>query len=109
MKTNLPAVFNVKSFLKAFIVTAVFCMGNSAFAAPSETIGSPLVTVNSIQKSTSSPTNAASVQFTVTFSGTVTGVNTGNFSLTTSGVTGASVTSVGGSGSTYTVTVNTGT
>ncbi|MCX6035697.1 MAG: right-handed parallel beta-helix repeat-containing protein [Chloroflexi bacterium] len=55
-----------------------------------------------------SPTSAASVNFIVTFSESVTGVDEINFSLTTMGVSGASVTGVSGSGSIYTVTVNTG-
>ena len=54
------------------------------------------------------PTSATSVGFTVTFSEPVTGVDTGDFSLTTSGVTGASISSVSGSGATYKVNVNTG-
>jgi len=59
------------------------------------------------------PTNLASVSFTVTFSESVTGVDTAlpfnDFSLTTTGVTGASITSVTPvSGTTYTVRVNTG-
>ncbi|MFP4438821.1 MAG: Ig-like domain-containing protein [Chloroflexaceae bacterium] len=54
------------------------------------------------------PTNAASVDFTVTFSKAVLGVDSGDFSLSNTGVTGASVTSVTGSGSSRTVTVNTG-
>ena len=55
-----------------------------------------------------SPTNFVSVDFTVTFSEAVTGVAVSDFSLTTIGVTGASVTGVSGSGSVYIVTVNTG-
>jgi hypothetical protein len=67
-------------------------------------------TVSSINRVSATPTNAASVQFLVTFSESVTGVNTARFSLlTTGGVTGASITSVSGSGATRTVTVNTGT
>ena len=69
-----------------------------------------LSAINSINLATISPTNAASVQYTVTFSAAETGVTTSNFPLTTTGtVSGASVTSVAGSGTTYTVTVNTGT
>ena len=48
------------------------------------------------------------MHFTVTFSKAVTGVDINDFSLTTSGVSGASVTGVSGSGSLYTVTVNSG-
>jgi gliding motility-associated-like protein len=70
----------------------------------------PGITVSSVTRTGSNPTNANSVQFTVTFSGTGNNVTTSAFSLNTSGsVTGSSVTSVSGSGSTYTVTVNTGT
>jgi CSLREA domain-containing protein len=65
--------------------------------------------VMSITRANTNPTNAASVDFTVTFSESVTGVDAGDFELTTSGVTGASITSVSGSGAAYTVTVNTGT
>ena len=54
------------------------------------------------------PASASSVAFTVTFSEAVTGVNTGDFALTTTGVTGASIAAVSGSGTTYTVTINTG-
>ncbi|MBI5839740.1 MAG: S-layer homology domain-containing protein [Chloroflexi bacterium] len=65
--------------------------------------------VTSILRADTSPTSAASVNFTVTFSESVNGVDTGDFSLTTSGVSGATVSGVSGTGSSYTVTVNTGT
>jgi beta-lactamase superfamily II metal-dependent hydrolase len=65
-------------------------------------------TVSSITRVNTSPTNAPSVDFTVTFSQSVTGVDASDFALTTAGVTGASVTGVTGSGTTYTVSVNTG-
>ncbi|MCL4825114.1 MAG: Ig-like domain-containing protein, partial [Anaerolineales bacterium] len=65
--------------------------------------------VMSITRADPNPTNAASVNFTATFSEAVTGVDAGDFDLTTTGVTGASITSISGSGATYTVTVNTGT
>ncbi|MCC6490971.1 MAG: hypothetical protein IT364_26020, partial [Candidatus Hydrogenedentes bacterium] len=55
-----------------------------------------------------SPTNAASVQYSVTFSEPVNGVNASDFALTTVGITGASVTAVSGSADSYTVTVATG-
>ncbi len=67
---------------------------------------SPIVT--SITRASTSATSASSVNFTVTFSENVTGVDVADFSLTTTGVSGASVTSVSGSNSTYTVSVNTG-
>jgi hypothetical protein len=66
--------------------------------------------VLSITRADPNPTSAASVNFTVTFSEAVTGVDMGDFSLTPTGsLSGAGVTSVSGSGSTYTVTVSTGT
>ncbi|HXA18384.1 MAG TPA: lamin tail domain-containing protein [Thermoanaerobaculia bacterium] len=69
----------------------------------------PAPTVSSIVRANASPTNAASVNYTVTFSQSVTGVDATDFTLTLAGVSGASVTGVSGSGTTYTVTVNTGT
>ncbi|MGQ0619010.1 MAG: matrixin family metalloprotease [Panacagrimonas sp.] len=64
--------------------------------------------VEDIRRLDASPTGATTVRFTVVFDQAVTGVGRSDFSLTTSGVSGASVTSVGGSGATRTVTVNTG-
>ena len=49
-----------------------------------------------------------SVQFTVTFSEAVSGVDATDFVTAQSGVSGSSVTNVSGSGASYTVTVNTG-
>src|SRR6185369_6418885 len=67
----------------------------------------PLVT--SIVRVGPSPTEVASVDFTVNFSLAVTGVDSADFSLTTTGaISGALVTNVSGSGNTYTVTVGTG-
>ena len=48
-----------------------------------------------------------SVDFSVNFSKIVAGVDVNDFSLTTTGITVASITNVSGSGSVYTVTVNT--
>ena len=59
------------------------------------------------------PTTAASVDFTVTFDESVTGVDVlsaggfDDFSVNASGPTGATITAVVGSGTTYTVTVST--
>jgi large repetitive protein len=58
---------------------------------------------------TANPTASNTISFEVEYSGNVTGVGTGSFALTTTGVTGASVNSVTGSGNSYTVVVNTGT
>ena len=67
-------------------------------------------TVQSINRAGTTPTNAASVSWTVLFSESVTGVDASDFALVTTGaVTGATITTVSGSGSQYTVTANTGT
>ncbi len=56
-----------------------------------------------------SPANLASVDFTVTFSEPVTGVDNNDFTLTKTGsVSGMTVSGVSGTDSVYTVTVNTG-
>ncbi len=85
--------------------------GNGNFTSGEEyTVDRTAPMVMSIVRAGSNPTGATSVQFTVTFSEDVTGVNAGDFALTTSGVTGASITSrTQITPSTYTVTVNTGT
>ncbi len=66
-------------------------------------------TALSINRANSNPITAASVDFTVTFSESVTGVSSANFSLVQGGgLTGAAITSVAGTGATRTVTVSTG-
>ena len=65
--------------------------------------------VQSINRVGTTPTNAASMSWTVLFSESVTGVDASDFALATTGVTGATITSVSGNGSQYTVTANTGT
>ena len=67
----------------------------------------PMVT-SSIRSSVN-PSSASSVDFTVTFSESVTGVDTSDFTLTTTGVSIVTVGGVSGSGNVYTVAVNTGT
>jgi hypothetical protein len=72
-------------------------------------VGTTAPSVVSSLRADPNPTTAASVHFTVTFSEAVTGVDTADFTLTATGVTGASVTSVSSSLTIYTVNVNTGT
>ena len=62
--------------------------------------------VSSIIRAATTPTNATSVSFTVTFAESVTGVGTSDFSLNTTDGANGSIASVSGSGTTYTVTVN---
>jgi hypothetical protein len=65
--------------------------------------------VTTIARVNPNPTAAFSVDFSVTFSETVTGVDTTDFSLSTTGtINGAVVSGVSGAGTTYTVTVSTG-
>ena len=67
-------------------------------------------TVSSVERVSASTTNSSSVQFSVTFSEPVTGVDTSDFTPTTTGtLSGVSVNGVTGAGASYTVTVNTGT
>jgi gliding motility-associated-like protein len=67
-------------------------------------------TISSINRETpaGSVANTSTVEFSVIFASGVTGVDATDFSLTTTGVSGASITGISGSGSTYTITVNTG-
>jgi hypothetical protein len=64
--------------------------------------------VSSIIRTDTNPTNASTVNFSITFSEPVTGVAADDFYLNTTGVTGTMITTVSGSGTTYIVTVNTG-
>lgn len=64
--------------------------------------------VASATRASANPTNAASVDFALTFSENVTGVDISDFALTASGLTGANVSAVNGADDTYTVSVTTG-
>ena len=64
--------------------------------------------IASITRADTNPTNASSVDFTVIFSETVTGVNATDFTLSTTGLISTFITSVNGADDTYTVTVGTG-
>ncbi|MFZ5879128.1 MAG: S-layer homology domain-containing protein [Chloroflexota bacterium] len=61
-----------------------------------------------IRRADPDPTASATVDFTVTFTEPVTGVTLDNFTLTTTGVSDATVSGLAGSGASYTLTVNTG-
>ncbi len=65
--------------------------------------------VSSIVRAGADPAVTATVDFTVTFSTDVTGVDSGDFQLATTGnLPGAAITNVSGGGDTYTVTVTVG-
>ena len=84
--------------------------GASAAALHTVNPAAPAPTVISITPADATPTNAASVHWTVTFSTSVSGVDAGDFQLVNSGLTGSpAITSVSaGPASTYTVTASTG-
>jgi CSLREA domain-containing protein len=66
------------------------------------------ISVTSILRADTNPTNSSSVHYSVTFNVPVTGVDASDFSLTVSGVSGAAVSSISGSDATYTATIDTG-
>ena len=82
-------------------------IGAIEYVAPVGDLTPP--TVASVTRADANPTTGPEVGFTVTFSEAVTGVDTGDFALTTSGISGASIVSLSGSNSVYSVRVNTGT
>lgn len=65
--------------------------------------------VSAITQVGSGPISTATTQFTVTFNQNVVGVDLGDFQIVSTGISGAQVAGITGSGTTYTVTVNTGT
>ncbi len=71
------------------------------------TIGGSAPSISTITRQNNSTTNAQNVNYLVTFSESVSGVDAADFTLTTN-LSGASITNVSGSGNTYTVSVNTG-
>jgi hypothetical protein len=64
--------------------------------------------VQSITRLDPNPTGATSVHFIVAYSEAVTGVDSSDFSLAVTGLTGVSITALSGGSSAYIVTVNTG-
>ncbi len=85
--------------------------GNGSFTTGEDyTIDKTPPSVVSSTRNNPSPTALSTVSFLVTFSESVTGVDSADFTLTNTGsIAGASVGSVTGSGATRTVNVNTGT
>ena len=83
---------------------------SAVFGSPaSVSIDMTSPTVGSIVRVGEALTNASSVDFTVTFSEAVTAIDVNDFAtIETDTLTGTSVTEVSGSGTTYTITVDTG-
>ena len=100
---------------KSITASVTNAAGNvsASSAALSLTLDTTAPTVSSIAKTTATNswsvtngTSASSVQFTVNFSESVTGVDASDFSITSAGsVSGAAITNVSGSGAAWTVTV----
>ena len=84
--------------------------GNGSFTSgEAYTIDRSAAIVTGSLRADTNPTAAESVNFTVIFSESVSGVDASDFFLTTTGaIAGASITGISGSGNTYTVTVGTG-
>ena len=87
------------------------CNGTTdTYALNNSIVVSQPPTVLSINRLTTSPTAESSVEWTVNFSESVTGVDASDFLLVQGGgLSGASIASVSGSGATWTVTASTGT
>lgn len=79
--------------------------GTSTSDTTNATVDNIAPSVSSITPAGGAVSGATSVDFTVTFSESVTGVSADDFSLTTTGNATGSIASVSGSGSSYTVTV----
>ena len=79
---------------------------SGGFTGQTYTVDQTAPNVTSIGPANSSPTNASSEAFTVTFSESVTGVDNTDFSAVTSGTADTGITVTPVSGSIYTVTVN---
>lgn len=95
---------------------AVAAMKNNPAQTHTLSINSVTITVDytpapivlSINRASANPTTAATVDWTVTFSEAVSGVDTTDFALAASGLGGTSIISVTGGPTVYTVTANTG-
>jgi hypothetical protein len=81
---------------------------NGNFTGQSYTLLKNPPAVSAITLVNPNPTAATTVNYAVTFSQDVTGVDVSDFNLTTSGITGAKIASVSGSGRNYNVQVSTG-
>ena len=89
--------------------TATDLSGNtSEFSLPKGIDFDP-PTVFSISRVTANPTGLSSLIFYIQFTEDVTGVDTSDFTIASSGITGALITDVSGSGRDYFVTVDSGT
>lgn len=105
--TQLVAAQNLSAGTYHIYAKASDAAGNDAFQTFSvNVVDAP--SVSSIVRASSAtvPATGTSIDYTVTFSQSVTGVDASDFALTASGTASGTLASVTGSGTTYTVTVN---
>ena len=107
-KTSARSYSGLAAGSHTFQVRAVFPSQTSGATSYTWTIDTTPPFVSGIARSGASPTNAASVSWTVTFTEPVTGVDISDFQLVSSGIVAPLVTSVSGSGSSYSVSASTG-
>lgn len=116
-----PRIFTVTVSALAYPGTVTLAVPSGAahdrFSNPNltATLGDNTVTISSVPPVATgvtladrSPTRADEIHFTVTFAEPVTGLDSTDFSLVATSVTGAIITGISGSGMTWTVTVATG-
>ncbi|MDB4923221.1 cadherin-like beta sandwich domain-containing protein [Mucilaginibacter sp.] len=106
-----PVAVTLTNGFNSIDVIRPISSGATAFAIGVDDVTIVLsTTINSIDLASSATTNGSSVDYTVTFGAAVTGLTASNFSLTTTGVSGASIgTPTTSDNITWTVPVNTGT
>lgn len=80
--------------------------GNGDFSGETYNVDKTAPAILAITRSSPNPTNAASVDFAVTFNESVSGVDLADFSVST--LAGATLSGINGAGANYTVTVLTG-
>ncbi len=82
--------------------------GNGSFNGQTYTVVERPPAVSSITRTGPAATNASTVTYEVMFTESVTGVDANDFAISASGIAGAAVESITGSGATRTVVVNAG-
>lgn len=91
------------------VITTFRTWTKTSTTSPPVTVVDHIPTATSFARDDPASTNLATVAWRITFSEAVTGLSMANLALTASGITGAALTSVSGSGTTWTVTATTGT
>ena len=111
LQLKLSSATGIKDLAGNALSGTLPCFGTGALPCLGETYTVRVPYVVSINRADADNTTASSVHWTVTFSQSVTGVDSGDFQLVPGGgLTGTpAITTVAGSGSSYTVTATTGT